>query len=99
MARKYFTPQFMEKIAPYTAPLSAEELETYIREGDEAAVIRDREGLGGARYLELVETIGTYLRDNSGAKFTSDYQEFAITDTITLYSFELPGGGNLYVFV
>ena len=99
MEPKYFTPAFMEKIADFTAPLSKEELDTYITEGDVSAEIRDREGLGALSYLELVETIGTYLLDTSGKNFTSDYREFAITEDIRLFSFELPGGGNLYLFM
>ncbi|HJJ47636.1 MAG TPA: MBL fold metallo-hydrolase [Methanocorpusculum sp.] len=99
MALKYFTPEFMEKIADFTAPLSREELDTYMKEGEGSAQIRDREGLGAVRYLELVETIGTYLRDTSGENFTSDWREFSISEGIRLFSFELPGGGNLYLFV
>lgn len=99
MIPKYFTPEFVAKIGRNITSLTPGDVKTYIKEAEEAVKVRAAEGLEGTKYLELVETIGTYLKGNSGKDFTSDYQEFAISDDIRLFSFELPGGGNLYVFL
>lgn len=52
---------------------------------EEAVKTRAVEGFKGAKYLELVETIGTYLNGNSRKGFTLDYQEFAVSDNIRLF--------------
>lgn len=98
MAEKYFTEEFLSKISEFTAPLSKSELETYIKEGEESVLLRAAHGVEPQAFLNLVENIGVYLRCNSGSSFTSDYQSFKITDDISLWSFQLPGGGNLNVF-
>lgn len=98
MTPEYFTREFMADIASYLSPLSAQELQEYVEEGEEAIKIRTPQGVSGEQYLALVKGIGDYLGANTGKNFTSDYQKFQLTDTITFYSFQLPGGGNLNVF-
>lgn len=97
MIKKYFDEDFLSKIAPYTEPLSKAELDTYIKEGEESAVLRAQKGLEPEAFLNLVENIGVYLKENTGSGFTSDYQKFELTRDINLWSFQLPGGGNLYI--
>ncbi len=98
MTPEYFTEEFMASMAPYLAPLSQEQLQEYIEEGEESIKIRSSQGVSGEEYLALVKGIGTYLEANTGEYFTSDYQKFSLTPNITFYSFQLPGGGNLNIF-
>lgn len=99
MIPRYFTTRFMAGIDQYLPSLSKKERQIYIREGEKAIQIREKEGIAAEEYLGLVRRIGTYLRGTTGSNFTSDYQKIELTDTITLYSFQLPGGGNLNIFI
>jgi len=102
---RYLTAEFIADIEKYIAPLSAEEKETYVQEGEECIRLREIDNIHedpnltpGEQYKVLVKRIGTYLEENTGKNFISDYQKIELTDTITLYSFQLPGGGNLNLF-
>lgn len=86
-------------IDAYIAPLSPQEKETYYCQGEESIAVREKEGLDPETYRHLIKGIGDYLKGTSGRNFLSEYQKIGITDTITFYSFQLPGGGNLNVFV
>lgn len=97
MPQNYFDDNYLSKISVYTEPLSKSEIDTYICEGEECALLRFEKGIEPKDFLNLVENVGKYLGENSGRGFASDYQSFKLTDKITLWSFELPGGGNLYV--
>lgn len=95
----YLSNEFKEAIDAYIAPLSPEEKETYYRQGEESIAIREKEGIAAESYRNLIKGIGDYLAATSGDKFISEYQKIQVTDAISLYSFQLPGGGNLNVFV
>ena len=95
----YLSNEFKEAIDAYIAPLSPEEKETYYRQGEESIAIREQEGITPDAYLNLIKGIGDYLKATSGRNFMSEYQCIQITDSITFYSFQLPGGGNLNVFI
>ena len=99
MIPRYFTTRFMAEIDQYLPSFSKKLRQIYIREGEKAIQIREKEGIAAEEFLGLVKRIGTYLRGTTGANFTSDYQKIELTDTITLYSFQLPGGGNLNIFI
>ena len=96
---QYFTEEFKREIDPYIAPLSPEEKEQYYREGEESIRIRSGEGIAPSAYLDLIRGIGTYLAATTGPRFMAEYQTIRITDSVTFYSFQLPGGGNLNLFV
>lgn len=98
MTPKYFTKEYMETIKDYIAPLSEEEIQTYIEEGEQAIQIRATEGVSAEQFLALVKGIGDHLKANTGKNFTADYQKFQLTNNIALYSVQLPGGGNLNMF-
>ncbi len=98
MIPEYFTREFMAKMALYLSPLNKKELNEYVKEGEEAIRIREPQGISPEKYLELVKGIGDYLGANTGKNFTSDYQKIPLTASITFYSFQLPGGGNLNIF-
>ncbi|MDO5843859.1 MAG: MBL fold metallo-hydrolase [Methanocorpusculum sp.] len=97
MPQKYFDGKFISKISSYTKPLTKSEIDTYICEGEECAALRSLKGVEPEEFKNLVENVGKYLGENSGKGFTSDYQSFKLSDDIELWSFELPGGGNLYL--
>jgi glyoxylase-like metal-dependent hydrolase (beta-lactamase superfamily II) len=90
---------FLARIAPYIEPLSDEERAIYIAEGEESVKIREKEGLPPEDYLQLVENIGLYLGKTSGEGFSSDYQKISLPGSKTLLVIQLPGGGNLNVFL
>jgi len=94
----YLSNEFKKAIDAYLAPLSAEEKETYYRQGEESIAVREQEGLTPETYRNLIKGIGDYLEDTSGKNFISEYQRIAITDAIVFYSFQLSGGGNFNVF-
>ncbi|MDO5845601.1 MAG: MBL fold metallo-hydrolase, partial [Methanocorpusculum sp.] len=98
MTPEYFTEAYMDSIAPYIAPLDTEARTVYVEEGEECIPLRAEHGVDAPAFLSLVKNIGIYLNASTGSGFTSDYQKIQVTDTITLYSFQLPGGGNLNVF-
>ena len=91
--------KFLARIAPYIEPLSDEERAIYIAEGEESVKIREKEGLPPENYLQLVENIGLYLGKTSGEGFSSDYQKISLPGNKTLLVIQLPGGGNLNVFL
>ncbi|MDO9522320.1 MAG: MBL fold metallo-hydrolase [Methanocorpusculum sp.] len=90
---------FLERIAPYIEPLTDEGRAEYIAEGEESIKIREKEGLSPRDYLQLVENIGLYLGKTTGAGFDSHYQKIPLTKDKTLLVIQLPGGGNLNVFL
>lgn len=90
---------FLARIAPYIEPLTDEERAVYIAEGEESVKIRKKEGLPPEDYLQLVENIGLYLGKTSGEGFSSDYQKISLPGNKTLLVIQLPGGGNLNVFL
>lgn len=90
---------FLERIAPYIEPLTAEERAEYIAEGEVSVQIRDGEGIPPKDYLQLVENIGLYLGRTTGAGFESHYQRIPLSGEKTLLVIQLPGGGNLNVFL
>lgn len=90
---------FLKRIAPYIEPLTKEELAEYIAEGEESVRIREAEGVSPAEYLQLVENIGLYLGKTTGAGFDSHYQKIPLRNDKTLLVVQLPGGGNMNVFL
>lgn len=96
--------RFREKLAALKTaaanylPESKEELSVFLRELKECTVIRAKEGLSSLAYLDLIKKIITVLSAYAGINFVSDYQKLSVTDSITFYSFQLPGGGNLNLF-
>ncbi len=90
---------FLARIAPYIEPLTAEERAEYIAEGEVSVKIREREGISPKDYLQLVENIGLYLGKTTGEGFESNYQKIPLENGKTLLVIQLPGGGNLNVFL
>ena len=90
---------FLKRIAPYIEPLTEEALAEYIAEGEESVRIREKEGISPEEYLQLVENIGLYLGRTTGAGFDSHYQMIPLKNEKTLLVIQLPGGGNLNVFL
>lgn len=90
---------FLARIAPYIEPLTDEERSIYIAEGEESVKIRAEEGMPPGDYLQLVENIGLYLGKTTGEGFESHYQKISLPGSKTLLVIQLPGGGNLNVFL
>ncbi len=90
---------FLARIAPYIEPLTAEERAEYIAEGEVSVKIREREGISPKDYLQLVENICLYLGKTTGEGFESNYQKIPLENGKTLLVIQLPGGGNLNVFL
>ena len=88
----------LKEAAAKYLPESKEELAVFIRELKECIRIRAAEGINPSAYLDLIKGIIEHLSAYIGINFVSDYQKIEITDTITFYSFQLPGGGNLNIF-
>lgn len=99
MEFQYFSPSYRKDIDAYLESMSSEEKQQYYACGDKAIAIRETEGFSPVDYLDLIKKIGVYLGSTSGKSFTSTYQKLQITDSVLFYSFQLPGGGNLNVFV
>lgn len=54
----------------------------------------------GKEYQDVLEQIllnGKRLKETTGSGFFSDVQKISITDDLTLYCFQLPGGGSIFV--
>lgn len=54
----------------------------------------------GKEYQDVLEQIllnGKHLNDTTGSGFYADVQKIKVIDTITLFCFQLPGGGNIFV--
>lgn len=54
----------------------------------------------GKEYQDVLEQIllnGKRLKETTGDGFYADVQKIAINDTLTLYCFQLPGGGSIFV--
>ncbi|HDQ08725.1 MAG TPA: MBL fold metallo-hydrolase [Methanoculleus sp.] len=41
---------------------------------------------------------GEYIRETCGDGFYADVQQFEASEEVTIYAFQLPGGGNIYLF-
>ena len=41
---------------------------------------------------------GEYIRETCGDGFSADVQIFEASEEVTVYAFQLPGGGNIYLF-
>jgi glyoxylase-like metal-dependent hydrolase (beta-lactamase superfamily II) len=48
--------------------------------------------------FQSVLATGKSIRDTSGKSFTADIQRIQVSDTVILYCFQLPCGGNIFVF-
>ena len=79
-------------------PSSKEEAAAYAHELKKCIEVRAHEGIKPDAYLNLIKGIKDRLSTYIGKNFTSDYQKIPLTNTITFYSFQLPGGGNLNLF-
>ncbi|HJJ29519.1 MAG TPA: MBL fold metallo-hydrolase [Methanocorpusculum sp.] len=90
---------FLTRIAPYIEPLTDEERAEYIADGEKAIQIRMKDGMAPKDYLQLVEYIGLYLGKTTGKGFDSHYQKIMLAGSKTLLVIQLPGGGNLNVFL
>jgi len=54
----------------------------------------------GKEYQDVLEQIllnGKQLKETTGSGFYADVQKIRVTEDITLYCFQLPGGGNIFV--
>jgi glyoxylase-like metal-dependent hydrolase (beta-lactamase superfamily II) len=54
----------------------------------------------GKEYQDVLEQIllnGKRLKETTGDGFYADVQKIALADTLTLYCFQLPGGGSVFV--
>ncbi len=54
----------------------------------------------GKEYQDVLEQIllnGRHLKETTGDGFYADVQKIQVTDTLTLYCFQLPGGGSIFV--
>ncbi|MGV8110062.1 MBL fold metallo-hydrolase [Methanospirillum sp.] len=54
----------------------------------------------GKEYQDVLEQIllnGKRLKETTGDGFYADVQKISISDTVTLYCFQLPGGGSIFV--
>ncbi|MDD3573562.1 MAG: MBL fold metallo-hydrolase, partial [Methanospirillum sp.] len=54
----------------------------------------------GKEYQDVLEQIllnGKRLKETTGSGFFSDVQKISLTDDLTLYCFQLPGGGSVFV--
>ncbi|ABD40659.1 beta-lactamase-like protein [Methanospirillum hungatei JF-1] len=54
----------------------------------------------GKEYQDVLEQIllnGKRLKETTGDGFYADVQKIALADTLTLYCFQLPGGGSIFV--
>lgn len=54
----------------------------------------------GKEYRDVLEQIlrnGKHLKDTTGDAFYADVQKIQVADTITLYCFQPPGGGSIFV--
>ncbi|NLV26687.1 MAG: MBL fold metallo-hydrolase [Methanomicrobiales archaeon] len=54
----------------------------------------------GKEYQDALDHIlqnGLHLKSTTGKNFCADVQKIFVTDTLTLYCFQLPGGGNIFV--
>lgn len=49
--------------------------------------------------FEKILENGNFLRETAGAGFYADVQKIPVTETVTLYCFQLPGGGSVFLFV
>lgn len=49
--------------------------------------------------FEKILENGNYLRDTAGSAFYADVQKLPVTEKVTLYCFQLPGGGSVFLFV
>lgn len=54
----------------------------------------------GKEYQDALEQIlqnGIRLKETTGEGFYADVQKITVTDTVTLFCFQLPGGGSIFV--
>lgn len=54
-------------------------------------------GKGYQDALERILQNGKRLKETTGEGFYADIQQITISDTLTLFCFQLPGGGNIFV--
>lgn len=96
---KYITDSYRKKILPYLATLPKEKLEKYFADTEET--IKElvmRLGKKPKEVKWIVQSIGLYLYGNKGRNFYVDYQRIPLTDDITLWTIQPPGGGCLHIF-
>lgn len=99
MSEKYIKESYKKRIMPYLSVMSKSDIEQYFIDNEKAADILVKElGKRPKDVLWIVQSIGLYLYGNSGKNFYCDYQKISLTNDITLWTLQPPGGGCLHIF-
>jgi len=92
-----FYVRFAHKIRPF---LEEDEsfLFSFLNEINHTVQELSNVGRDPKEVFDRVYDIGVTLNTTRGSGFYADVQEFEITQDLTMYCFQLPGGGNIFLF-
>ena len=95
----YLSRRYRQKLLQYIQSLDEEEQEAYFSETESAvAELVSRLGKDPQEVRWIILSIGRYLYGNSGKNFYLDYQKIPLSDDITLWTLQPPGGGCIHLF-
>lgn len=92
-----FYVRFAQKIRPFIPDAEGEFLLSFLQ--DVNHIVQELTNLGEEprKVFESILQTGTYLNGTTGEGFHADLQRIPVTDAVTLYCFQLPAGGSVYL--
>ena len=94
----YVDNAFKQRILPFLNRLDKNEIEKYFSDLEQSIHQLVLVGKDPIDILNLIVDMAKYLSENSGESFSADYQVIPLSNNNELWTFQLPGGGNIYLF-
>jgi glyoxylase-like metal-dependent hydrolase (beta-lactamase superfamily II) len=92
-----FYVRFAQKIRPLIEETEEQFLLSFLHDINHIVQDLTNRGKDPREVFESILQAGTTLKDTSGDGFYADVQKVAVTESATVFCFQLPGGGNVYI--